>query len=43
MPKDLEVFFYGQIEGCSNRIEGENGIFVEAFLEYGKNGIQSLK
>ena len=35
MSKNPEVFFYGQIEGCSNITEGADGIFVEALLEYG--------
>ena len=36
MSKNSEVFFYCQIEGCSNLAEGGDGIFVEAYLEYGQ-------
>lgn len=30
-----EVYFFGQIEGCSNMKEGGDGVFVEAAFEYG--------
>ena len=32
MSKNPEVFFYGQIEGCSNIIEGGDGIFVDVII-----------
>ena len=35
MSASPEVFFFGQIEGCSNIIVGGDGIFVETELEYG--------
>ena len=35
MSKTPEVFFFCQIDGCSNLAEGGDGIFVEAYLEYG--------
>ena len=40
MSKNPEVFFYGQIEGCSNITEGADGIFVEAFWNMVQNGLQ---
>ena len=45
MAKNSEVFFYCQIEGCSNLAEGGDGIFVEANLEYGQKWapVETLK
>ena len=39
MSKTPEVFFFCQIDGCSNLAEGGDGIFVEASLEHGQKWI----
>ena len=39
MSKTPEIFFFCQIEGCSNLTEGGDGIFVEASLEHGQKWV----